>query len=51
MTGAQDQALHQWFLPILENTGQIAKTDNAEKSKHLSHEIIERIQVYDQYFE
>src|SRR5690606_41134019 len=51
MTGADDQALHEWFFPILENTGEIAKTDNTEKAKELSHEIIERINVLDQYFE
>ena len=51
MTGADDQALHQWFFPILENTGEIAKTDNTEKAKELSHGIIERVNVFDQYFE
>lgn len=51
MTGAQDQALHQWFFPIMENAGEIKKTDNTEKAKHLSHEIIERVEVFEQYFE
>jgi len=51
MTGAEDQALHEWFFPILENTGEIAKTDDTERAKELSHEIIERVHVYDQYFE
>lgn len=51
MTGAEDQTLHQWFFPIMENTGAIAKTDDTEKAMHLSHEIIERVQVFDQYFE
>lgn len=51
MTGAQDQALHQWFLPIMENAGEIKKTEDTEKAMHLSHEIIERVAVFDQYFE
>ncbi len=51
MTGADDEALHQWFFPIMGNTSQIAKTDDLETAKHSSHEIIERVHELDQYFE
>lgn len=49
MKGAEDQALHEWFFPLIDYTAKIGKADE-EEARHLAHLIIDRVKEYDTYF-
>jgi hypothetical protein len=51
MTGAEHEALHQWLLPLIDNTKKLLDSKEAEESAKIFSAIKEQLNLYNHYFD
>lgn len=51
MEGEADQALHYWFLPLLEHSGTLQKATDTTGLSSITSEMNDRLGIYTNYFE
>lgn len=51
MKGAADEALHNWFFPIMEQAGSLKDASNLTGLNDIASKINQRMNVYHDYFE
>lgn len=51
MEGAADQALHFWFLPLLEQTSTLKEATDTTGLSSTTSEMVNRLEIYNDFFE